>query len=365
MKILSNNLSPIFFRYQKELETAAVETLRSGWYVLGKNTLLFEKEFAKYINIKYAIGVGNGMDALEIGLKTLGVSSGDEVIIQANAYIACVLAITKNKARPIFVEPDIYYNLDAKKIEEAITKKTKAIMVVHLYGQTSNIEEICSIAKKYNLKVIEDCAQSHGSKFNNKKSGTFGDIGCFSFYPTKNLGGFGDGGAVVTNNKDYFEKIKIYRNYGSQKHYYNKFIGYNSRLDEIQAALLRVKLKYLDKINQEKTLIAQKYLKEITNEKIKLPQILLGSTSVWHQFVIYTKKRNELISFLQKNDINTIIHYPIPPHLQECYKDLGYEKGDFPISEDFSKHILSLPIYNGMKTDEIDYVVKKLNEFSI
>lgn len=363
MQINPNNLKPLFDRYQQELEPAALEVLRSGWYVLGKNVEQFEQEFAKYLDVKHAVGVGNGMDALEIGLRTLGVGSGDEVIVQSNAYIACVLAITKNGATPKFVEPDEYYQLDADKIEAAITPQTKAIMVVHLYGQTAEIEEIIQIAREHNLKVIEDCAQSHGSTYKGKKSGTFGDIGCFSFYPTKNLGAFGDGGAVVTNNDEYAQNIKVLRNYGSQKHYYNQMVGYNSRLDEIQAALLRVKLKHLDEINQEKNEIAQKYLAGIKNHNVRLPQLRANATSVWHQFVIYTDKRDELMTYLADKGIGTIIHYPVPPHLQECYQNLGYRDGDFPISEDYSSHILSLPIYNGMTDEEIKYVIEKINEF--
>lgn len=365
MQINPNTLLPLFTRYQAEFEKAALDTLRSGWYVLGKNVEFFEKEFAQHMGSQHAVGLANGMDALEIALKTLNVGVGDEVIVQSNAYIACVLAITKNQATPIFVEPDQYYNLDADKIEVAITPKTKAIMVVHLYGQTSRMDKICDIAQKYNLKVVEDCAQSHGSEFQGQKSGTFGDIGCFSFYPTKNLGAFGDAGAIITNNQTYAEKINTYRNYGSKKRYYNQLEGYNSRLDEIQAALLRVKLKHLNEINQEKTQIAQKYLTKINNPQIKLPKVLPGATSVWHQFVIYIQERDQLMTYLQKIGIGTIIHYPVPPHLQECYQNLGYKKGDFPICEDYANHVLSLPIYNGMTDEEVNYVIEKVNGFNI
>ncbi len=363
MSINPNNLMPLFLNYQAELEQAALEVLRSGWYVLGKNVQLFEEEFSQYLGVKHVVGLANGMDALEIAIKALGIGKDDEIIVQSNAYIACVLTITKNHSKPVFVEPDQFFNLDADKIEQAITKKTKAIMVVHLYGQTANMEKICQIAQKHNLKIIEDCAQSHGSLFNNQMSGTFGDIGCFSFYPTKNLGAFGDAGAICTNNQALAEKIKIYRNYGSQKRYYNQVEGYNSRLDEIQAALLRVKLKYLNEINQEKTSIANHYLNKIKNKNIILPKVLTKSSSVWHQFVIKCQTRDKLMQYLHSKGIETIIHYPVPPHLQECYNYLNYHQGDFPIAENDAKNILSLPIYNGMTKKEINYIVDIINQY--
>lgn len=363
MLINPNNLLPLFHHCQAELEQTALEVLRSGWYVLGKNVQLFEEEFSQYLGAKHAVGLANGMDALEIAIKALDIGKDDEIIVQSNAYIACVLAITKNHSQPIFVEPDTYFNLDVDKIEQAITRKTKAIMVVHLYGQTANMEKICQLAQKHNLKIIEDCAQSHGSLFNNQMSGTFGDIGCFSFYPTKNLGAFGDAGAICINDQELAEKIKIYRNYGSQKRYYNQVEGYNSRLDEIQAALLRVKLKYLTEINQEKTNIANQYLSKIKNKKIILPEVLAKSSSVWHQFVIKCQTRDKLMQYLQAKGIETIIHYPVPPHLQECYSYLNYHQGDFPIAENDAKNILSLPIYNGMTKKEINYIVDIINQY--
>jgi dTDP-4-amino-4,6-dideoxygalactose transaminase len=359
-----NNLLPLYTRYQKELEAAALKVLRSGWYVLGQEVSSFEQEFAAHIGTKYAVGLGNGMDALEISLRALNIGEGDEVIVGANAYIACVLAITKNRATAVFVEPNQYYNLDLAKIAAAITPRTKAIMSVHLYGQTSQMDEIIALARKHHLYVIEDCAQSHGSTYQNKISGSWGDIGCFSFYPTKNLGAYGDAGAITTNDSQLAQKIKVLRNYGSEIRYYNQYIGYNSRLDELQAALLRVKLRYLDDINQEKNAIATRYLAEIANPVITLPALAPAATSVWHQFVVYTPQRDQLQKYLAQNHIDTIIHYPVPPHLQECYQYLGYHQGDFPLSEDYAAHILSLPIYNGMSQAEITQVITTVNNFS-
>ena len=245
MKVMPNRLDRGFSLYQAEFEKKALDVLRSGWYVLGRQVQCFEKEFAQYLDIGYCAGVASGLDALWIALKMLGIGQGDEVIVQGNAYIASVMGITINGAVPVFVEPDKYFNIDALRIEEKITEKTKAILVVHLYGQASNMDAVMAVAKKHSLRVVEDCAQSHGADFRGKKTGTFGDIGCFSFYPTKNLGAFGDGGAIVTNQEEIIEKVKVFRNYGSEKRYYNKVVGANSRLDELQAGFLRVRLSHM------------------------------------------------------------------------------------------------------------------------
>ena len=362
MKIDLAILGRQFDLHKAEYEAAALRALNSGWYILGNEGKNFETEFANYLGAKFCVGVNSGLDALTLAVRALEIGEGDEVIVQANTYIASVLAITANNATPIFVEPDKFYNLDADKIESAITSKTKAIMVVHLYGQASNMEKICAIAEKNNLPIIEDCAQSHGAKFQDKLTGTFG-IGCFSFYPTKNLGAFGDGGAVVTSDENFSKKIKMLRNYGSEIKYHNKVEGVNSRLDEIQAALLRVKLSHLDELNSERKKIAAKYLSEIKNAKIILPEIREGAEHVWHQFVVRVENRDKFQNYLEENEIKTIVHYPIPPHLAECYQRLSYKRGDFPITEKFSDEVVSLPMFNGMTNEEIDFVIDVLNRF--
>lgn len=364
MQVMANRLDRGFQLYQEEYESKLLEVLRSGWYVLGNEVSSFEQEFADYLGIKHCVGLASGLDALWIAFKILGIGTGDEVIVQANTYIASIMGITINGAVPVFAEPDSYFNLDASHLEEKITNRTKAILVVHLYGQASNMEAIMKIAKKYNLKVVEDCAQSHGAFFSNKKTGTFGDIGCFSFYPSKNLGAFGDGGAIVTDNDTIAEDVRIFRNYGSEKKYFNKVVGVNSRLDEIQAAFLRVKLKHLDELQTERNAICEKYLKEIRNNLIVLPQILEGASHVWHQFVVMCQERQKLIQYLSHKQIGTAIHYPIPPHLSEAYQYLGIKKGSLPVTEMYAERVLSLPLYNGMKKEEQDYVVESINLFS-
>lgn len=362
-RIMPNRLDRGFFQYQKEFEDKAVEVLRSGRYVLGREVEAFEKEFAKYTGAEYCVGLASGLDALWIAFRILGIGNGDEVIVQGNTYIASVMGITINGATPIFVEPDEYYNIDSSKIEEKITDKTKAILVVHLYGQASNMKPIMELAKKYKLRVVEDCAQSHGAKFNDKMTGTFGDIGCFSFYPSKNLGAFGDAGSIVTDNPKIAEDIRVFRNYGSEKRYYNRVVGTNSRLDEMQAGLLRVRLSHIKELEDEKRKICTRYLNKINNPDIILPSIRDGATHIWHQFVIRTERRNELIEYLEGKGIGTIIHYPIPPHLSEAYSYLGHKKGAFPITEQYADTVLSIPLYNGMTEDELDYVIEALNEF--
>ena len=351
-----------FELHQAEYEQAALRALRSGWYVLGHEVENFEKEFAEYLGARFCVGVNSGLDALTLTVRALNIGEGDEVIVQANTYIATVLAITENKATPIFVEPNEFYNIDAEKIESAITPKTKAIMVVHLYGQATNMKKICQLAEKYNLPIIEDCAQSHGAKFGGKMTGTFG-IGCFSFYPTKNLGAFGDGGAVVTDDEKFAQKIKMLRNYGSKIKYHNEIEGVNSRLDEIQAALLRTKLSHLDELNEERKKIAARYLNEIKNPKIILPKIREDCEHVWHQFVIRAKNRDDFQKYLEQNKIKTVIHYPIPPHLADCYKYLNHRCGDFPTAEKFADEVLSLPMFNGMTAEEISFVVDVINNY--
>ena len=269
MEIKANVLNRQFLKYQEEYENKALQVLRNGWYVLGEEVSSFEKEFAAFLGVKHCISVASGLDALTISLFLLGIKQGDEVIVQSNAYIASVMAITKNGATPIFVEPDDFYSIDANKITEKITEKTKAILVVHLYGQSAEMDKIIDIAKSKNLYVIEDCAQSHGAKLKGNITGTFGIMGCFSFYPSKNLGCFGDGGAIVTNDENLADKARTFRNYGSRERYNNEVVGVNSRLDEIQAGLLRVKLRYLTELNEERREISEKYLSKIKNKMIK------------------------------------------------------------------------------------------------
>lgn len=351
-------------QYQVEYENAALRVLRSGWYILGPEVEAFENEFATYVGRKYCVGVNSGLDALTLSIHALGIGAGDEVLVPGNTYIATVLAITKNGARPVFVEPDVYYGIDADRIEAAITKKTKSIMPVHLYGQACDMDKIMNIADKYNLRVVEDCAQSHGAKYKGTMTGAFGNAGCFSFYPTKNMGAFGDAGAVVTDDERLYKKLKMLRNYGSEKKYHNQIEGVNSRLDEMQAALLRVKLSHIEELNAERVAIARRYNTEIKNPAIQLPFMRVAENNhVYHQYVIRTKERDKFQKYLADNGIKTVIHYPIPPHLAECYGYLGYKKGDFPIAEHYAEEALSLPMFNGMRDDEVDYIVEICNKY--
>lgn len=363
MNIMPNNLGRQFALHASEYEKKAVEVLRSGWYILGNEVSAFEKEWAEYIGSKYCVGLASGLDALWISFRLLDIGAGDDVIVCANAYIACVMGITMNGATPIFVEPDEYDNIDTDKIEAAITPNTKAILVVHLFGQACDMTKIMDIAHHYNLKVIEDCAQSHGNKWNGKTVGAFGDIGCFSFYPSKGCGAFGDSGAITTNSEELDHKFRVFRNYGSQKRYHNEVIGANSRLDEMQAGLLRVKLRHLDEFNAERCKIASRYNTELSEKYFKNPQIRPGADSTWHQYVIHTSYRDELMEYLKEHGIGTLIHYPIPPHLSQAYQYLGKKEGDYPIAERYANEVLSIPMYNGMTEEEQSYVIKKINEF--
>ncbi len=363
MKINFNQLDRGYFKYKTEYDDAVIRTLESGWYILGKNVEKFESEFANFIGSKYCVGLNSGLDALILAFRALQIGKGDEVIVPANTYIASVLGITENGATPVFVEADGYYNIDADKIEERITSKTKAILVVHLYGQAANMEKIKEITSRYNLYLVEDCAQSHGAKFGSKVTGSFGDVGCFSFYPTKNIGAFGDSGAIVTDNVKLYEKIKMLRNYGSKVKYENEILGVNSRMDEIQAALLSVKLKHYLELRSERENIAKKYLENIKNNLVNLPEIRQNSEHVWHLFVVRVESRNKFQKYLLDNGISTQIHYPIPPHMTKAYKYLKFNKGDFPIIENYSDHIVSLPLFEGMTNDEIKYIIDVINKY--
>ena len=364
MKIENNQLLPQYLKFKNEYLKKVEEVLDSGWYVLGNEVKCFEEEFAEYNQSKYCVGVASGLDALILAFEALHLNPGDEVIAPANTYIASIMGFTRNGLVPKFVEPDQYYNLDPSKIEAAIGPKTKAICVVHLYGQIANMPEIMKIARKYNLKVVEDCAQSHGASINGKKCGTWGDVGCFSFYPTKNLGGFGDGGAIITDNKDIAEEVRMMRNYGSKKTYYFEKVGYNSRLDELQAGLLRVKLKHLDELTAERRKDALRYLTEIKNPKIKLPEMQFGELGhVFHLFVIEVEDRDRFMQYCENHEIGLKIHYPQPPHLSEAYRDLGYKNGDFPITEMMADHIVSIPLYNGINVSQMKYIIECLNNY--
>ena len=363
MKVPFSILERQYKMYQKEYEAKALEILRKGWYILGEETEKFEEEYAKYTGTKYALGIDNGLNALVLAFRALNIGQSDEVIVQGNTFIATVMGITINGATPIFVEPDEHYNIDIEKIEEKITERTKAICVVHLYGQASRMDKVLELCKKYNLKLVEDCAQAHGAEFNGQKIGSFGDIGCFSFYPGKNLGCFGDGGAITTNNEEIYKKIKILRSYGSEKKYHHIEVGYNARLDELQAGLLRIKLNYLLELTTERKEIAEKYLKEIKNPLVQLPKVRENCSHVWHLFVVRVEHRDKFQKYLGENGIGTVIHYPIPPHLSKAYENLGYKAGDYPITEEYAKTVISLPLYNGMTKEEIGYVIEKINEY--
>ena len=363
MKIMPNRMDRGFYRYQEEFEQKALDVLRSGWYVLGKEVSSFEEEFAAYTGGNYCVGLASGLDALWIAFRLLGIGAGDEVLVQGNTYIASVMGITINGATPVFVEPDEYFGINVEELESKITDKTKAILVVHLYGIATPMDEIVSLCEKYHLKLVEDCAQSHGACYKGKMTGTFGDVGCFSFYPSKNLGAFGDGGAVVVKDEALAKEFRVFRNYGSEKRYYNKVVGTNSRLDEIQAGLLRVRLSHMEELTQEKIAIASRYTEGIHNPKIKLPQVPAGSTCIYHQYVIRCEERDQLIAYLNEKEIGTIIHYPIPPHLAEAYRYLGHHEGDFPITEHLAKTVLSIPMYNGMTQEEQETVIEALNRF--
>lgn len=363
MKIMPNRMDRGFYQYQEEFEEKALEVLRSGWYVLGKEVSAFEEEFAAYTGAPYCVGLASGLDALWLAFRVLGVGPGDEVIVQANTYIASVMGITINGATPIFVEPDEHFGIDAGKIEEKITSRTKAVLVIHLYGMPCGMKRITDLCRKHHLYLVEDCAQSHGACCDGQMTGTFGDVGCFSFYPSKNLGAFGDGGAVVVRDEALARDFRMYRNYGSEKRYYNKVVGANSRLDELQAGLLRVRLRHLPEITKERADIAEAYAKGLDNLLIKLPKLANHTTGVWHQYVIRCEERARLIAYLDEREIGTIIHYPIPPHLSEAYASLGYHKGDLPVTEHLADTVLSLPVYNGMTREEQDYVIAAINAF--
>ena len=350
---------------KKEMSDAFNEVYSSNWFILGEQLRKFEESYREYNSVSFAIGVSSGLDALFLSLKALAVGCGDEVIVPSNTYIATALAVSNVGAVPVFAEPDIHtYNIDPQQIEALITPKTKAIIPVHLYGQACAMDEIQQIAIKHNLFVVEDNAQAHGASYNDRLTGSWGDINATSFYPGKNLGALGDGGAITTDNSDLAKKVMLLRNYGSEKKYVNEVLGYNMRLDECQAAFLSVKLKYLPEWTIQRQQIAKWYYSGLQDiDDLVLPVCHKNATHVYHLFVIHTSKRNELSEYLSASGIATLIHYPIPPHLQQAYSSLGYKRGDFPIAEQLAETCLSLPIWIGMKEEQLEYIVSTIKKF--
>ena len=359
------DLKSINLKYKEELNKEFNQLLESGWYILGSRLELFEAEYAQFNNTKYAVGLANGLDALILALKALGIQSGDEVIVPSNTYIASWLAISYVGAIPIPVEPRLdTYNIDIEKIEAKISKKTKAIMPVNLYGQAAELSRIKEIALKHNLFIIEDNAQAQGAECEGIKTGSWGHINASSFYPGKNLGALGDAGAVTTNNDELAGRVKVLRNYGSHKKYYNEVKGVNSRLDEIQAAFLSIKLKHLVAENSERVRLAEIYTNELKGiDNLILPALAKNCSSVWHIYLIRTSQRNELQEFLNLNGVGTVIHYPVPPHLQEAYDEIGYKKGDFPIAETIAETCLSLPLYPGLSDINQNLIINLIKQF--
>jgi len=364
MKVKSVDFQKEYGILKGELDNAYSRVMNSGIYITGPEVSNFEKEFARYCGSKYCVGVGNGLDALHLALRALGIGKGDEVIVPSNTYIATWIAVSITGAVPVPVEPlENTYNIDPGLIKRAITHKTKAILPVHLYGQPADMDSILDIAERHDLKVIDDAAQAHGATYKGRRVGSLADITCFSFYPTKNLGAIGDGGAITTNDITLAEDIRMLRNYGESKKYLNKIIGYNSRLDELQAAFLRVKLKHLDEMIRKKKSIAERYLDEISNSSIVLPYYMEGVVHAWHQFAIRSNARDNLRLYFHQEGIETLIHYPIPPHLQESYRHVL--SMPFPIAEKIAKEILSLPISWILEEDSVQYVIDKANRFNI
>ncbi|MBR5364003.1 MAG: DegT/DnrJ/EryC1/StrS family aminotransferase [Oscillospiraceae bacterium] len=364
MKVPFVSFKPMEAELDTALRGAFHRVYTASWYIEGKEDEAFEKAFAEYCTSKYCVGVGNGLDALMLALKALGIGQGDEVIVPSDTYIATALAVTYVGATPVFVEPDIRtYNIAPELIEAKITDKTKAIMPVHLYGQPCDMDPIMAIAKKYHLFVVEDCAQAHGATYKGRRIGSFGDAAGFSFYPGKNLGALGDAGATVTNDKALADKVRALGNYGSDYKYHHIYQGNNSRLDEMQAAFLAAKLPHLDKMNEERRRIAKCYLDGITNPDVILPFVPDYAVPVWHIFAVRTQKRDALADYLADKGISTNKHYPIPMHMQDCYRELNIPQGALPVAEEISATELSLPMFYGMTDEQIEFVISSVNSF--
>jgi dTDP-4-amino-4,6-dideoxygalactose transaminase len=366
MKIPFLNFEGLHNPIREDLIKSFKEVLDSNWFIMGSQLDEFEKEYAEWNGVKHCVGVSNGLDALTLALKALEIGPGDEVIVPSNTYIASALAVSNVGATPVFVEPRIETaNINPELIQEAITNHTKAVMPVHLYGQACEMEAIMDIANQHGLFVVEDNAQAHGATFNGRLTGSWGHINATSFYPGKNLGALGDGGAITTDNDELADKVRVLRNYGSQEKYKNEVLGFNNRLDELQAAFLRVKLHKLDAWTAERNRIAETYIEGLKNvQGLEFFSLADGATSAYHLFVIKTKDREGLQAKLNKEGIGTLIHYPIPPHLQECYGYLGHKKGDFPIAESLASSILSLPIFIGMNKGNITFIVQTLDKLN-
>lgn len=363
MSVLFLDLKAPYLELQLEIDAAIKRVLDSGWYVLGEEVDAFEQEYAIYCDAKHCVGLANGLDAMHLALLALDVGAGDEVIVPSNTFIATWLAVSQCGAKPVPVEPvGATYNLDPRQIEAAITQRTKAIIPVHLYGQPADLDPILTTARKHSLKVLEDAAQAHGACYKGKRIGGHGDVVAWSFYPGKNLGALGDGGAITTNDKEIADRLRMLRNYGSRVKYVNEVRGYNSRLDPIQAAVLRVKLKYLDEWNARRTEIVSRYNTMLAD--LTLPAVSEWASPVWHLYVIRTKKREALQSHLIEAGIGTLIHYPVPPHLQQAYADQGYKQGDFPIAEALAEEVLSLPIGPHLTIEQQEKVIAALLEFN-
>jgi dTDP-4-amino-4,6-dideoxygalactose transaminase len=362
MNIPFLNFTGMHNAIKDEMQAAFQKVYNSNWFVMGKELSDFEANYADFNQTKHAVGVSNGLDALVLSLRALNIGVGDEVIVPSNTYIATALAVSQVGAIPVFVEPRMEtYNINPELIEASITKNTKAIMPVHLYGQACEMEAIMAIAEAYGLKVVEDNAQAHGASFNQKLTGSWGHANGTSFYPGKNLGALGDGGAVTTNDDEIAERLKMLRNYGSKEKYFNEEMGYNNRLDELQAAFLNVKLKYLNNWTEQRQEIASWYKESLSNKtELILPEVHTNASHSYHLFVVRTLNRSSIQEILKNAGVGTLIHYPIPPHLQKAYAHLGYKKGDFPISEEIADTVLSLPMWPGMLESDVESISKLL-----
>ena len=364
-KVLFLDLKSPYQELQTELDAAYRRVMESGWYILGEEVDSFEKDFSAFCQTKHCMGVANGLDALHLILRAYGIGEGDEVIVPSNTYIATWLAVSYAGARPVPVEPDpATFNIDSARIESAITPRTRAILAVHLYGQTVDMDAVLAIARRHHLKVIEDSAQAHGAAYKQKQAGALGDAAGWSFYPGKNLGAFGDAGAVTTNDDELAERIRTLRNYGSKVKYFNEVKGYNSRLDPLQAAFLRVKLKHLNGWNSRRKEIALQYLSSLSDlPELTLPHVPEWADPAWHVFVIRHAQRDALQKYLGENGIGTLIHYPIPPHLSEAYQDAGYGRGDFPLAENIAQTVLSIPIGPHLASHQTAQVISAIRAF--
>jgi dTDP-4-amino-4,6-dideoxygalactose transaminase len=365
MKVPFLDLHASYRELKEDLDAAYRRVMDSGWYVLGEEVKAFEREFATYCGARNCIGVANGLDALALILRGYSIGPGDEVIVPANTYIATWLAVSAVGAKPIPVEPDIRtFNIDPELAARAVTTRTRAIMPVHLYGQPAEMQPLLGLKREYGLRVIEDAAQAHGARYGAARVGALGDAAGFSFYPGKNIGAFGDSGAIVTNDDELADRVRLLRNYGSRKKYYNEVKGVNSRLDELQAALLRVKLTHIDVWNERREAVAEKYLRQLAGDAaLELPAVGPDTKPVWHLFVIRHRRRAALQQHLAQAGVGTLIHYPVPPHLSHAYAEAEWRSGDFPITEEISASVLSLPIGPHLLPDQVDIVVEALLEF--